>query len=161
MAKFQSHPHKKITIHSDLKRQASTVARQAVLRPRDPRTVCMTKDELGLLQASFRLNRWPERAEKERLAQLIGKSYEKVHHWFSNQRQKMANVEKAIEPPTTQHTGAAGPTKVKRETLPRAPTPDPFMREDSSDASDIPIEHAHIFLEFVASVRAAYRTPSP
>jgi len=76
----------------------------------------------------------------------------------------MANVEKAVGPSRTQHARATGPTKVKheeRETSPRAPTPDDFMREDSSDASDIPIEHARIFLDFVASVRAAYRTPSP
>ena len=71
MVKLQ--PHKKIVIQSDLKRHASTVAKQAVLPSRDPRTVCMTEGELGYLLASFRANRWPERAEKERLAQLIGK----------------------------------------------------------------------------------------
>ncbi len=72
MVKLQS--HKKIVIQSDLRRQhASTIAKQAVLPTRDPRTVCMTEGELGYLLASFRVNRWPERAEKERLAQLIGK----------------------------------------------------------------------------------------
>jgi hypothetical protein len=73
MVKLQT--HKKIVIQSDLRRQhASTLAKQAVLPPsRDPRTVCMTEGELSYLLASFRANRWPERAEKERLAQLIGK----------------------------------------------------------------------------------------
>ncbi len=73
MVKVQ--PHKKIVVQSDLRRQhASTVAKQAVLPTnRDPRTVCMTEGELSYLLASFRANRWPERAEKERLAQLIGK----------------------------------------------------------------------------------------
>jgi hypothetical protein len=71
MVKLQ--PHKKIVVQSDLRRQASTVAKQAVLPSRDPRTVCMTEGELGYLLSSFRVNRWPERAEKERLAQLIGK----------------------------------------------------------------------------------------
>jgi hypothetical protein len=72
MVKLQS--HKKIVVQSDLRRQhASTVAKQVVLPTRDPRTVCMTEGELGYLLASFRVNRWPERAEKERLAQLIGK----------------------------------------------------------------------------------------
>ena len=71
MVKLQ--PHKKIVVQSDLKRHASTVAKQAVLPSRDPRTVCMTEGELGHLLASFRVNRWPDRAEKERLAQLIGK----------------------------------------------------------------------------------------
>jgi hypothetical protein len=73
MVKLQ--PHKKVVVQSDLRRQhhASTVAKQAVLPNRDPRTVCMTEGELSHLLASFRANRWPERAEKERLAQLIGK----------------------------------------------------------------------------------------
>jgi hypothetical protein len=71
MVKLQS--HKKIIIESDLRRQASTDAKQAVLPTRDPRTVCMTKEELSYLHASFRVNRWPGRAEKERLARLIGK----------------------------------------------------------------------------------------
>lgn len=74
MVKVQ--PHKKIVVQSDLRRQhASTLAKQAVavLPTRDPRTVCMTEGELSYLLASFRANRWPERAEKERLARLIGK----------------------------------------------------------------------------------------
>jgi len=95
MVKLQ--PHKKIVAQSDSRRQASTLAKQSVLPSRDPRTVCMTENDLDILRASFRANRWPERAEKERLAQLISKSYEKVHHWFSNQRQKLANVEKAMK----------------------------------------------------------------
>ena len=71
----KAQPHKKIVVQSDLRRQhASPVAKQAVLpSSRDPRTVCMTEGELSYLLASFRANRWPERAEKERLAQLIGK----------------------------------------------------------------------------------------
>ncbi|KAH9998014.1 hypothetical protein BJV77DRAFT_982774 [Russula vinacea] len=156
MAKLQ--PHKKIVVQSDLRRHAST-------------------GELGHLLASFRVNRWPERAEKERLAQLIGKSYEKIHHWFSNQRQKMANVEKAIKktrtpqtPPrpshvTVTHIGGTGPAKVpheKHETLLRGQAPDAFVREDSSDMSDISVEDgARILLDFIASVRAAHGTPSP
>jgi hypothetical protein len=72
MVKFQS--HKKLVIESVSRRQASPGAKQVVLSScRDPRTVCMTEDELAYLQASFRVNRWPERAEKERLARLIGK----------------------------------------------------------------------------------------
>ncbi len=72
MVKVQT--HKKIVVQSDLRRQqASAVTKQAVLPTRDPRTVCMTEVELNYLLASFRANRWPERAEKERLAQLIGK----------------------------------------------------------------------------------------
>jgi hypothetical protein len=71
MVKLQS--HKKIVIESDSRRQASTGAKQAILSSRDPRTVCMTEAELAYLRASFRVNRWPERAEKERLARIIGK----------------------------------------------------------------------------------------
>jgi hypothetical protein len=71
MVKLQS--HKKIAIESDSRRQASIDAKQAVLSSRDPRTVCMKEAELAYLQASFRVNRWPERAEKERLARIIGK----------------------------------------------------------------------------------------
>ena len=71
MVKLQ--PHKKIVAQSDSRRQASNLAKQSVLPSRDPRTVCMTENDLGILQASFRANRWPERAEKERLAQLINK----------------------------------------------------------------------------------------
>jgi len=182
MVKVQ--PHKKIAVQSESRRlHASTAAKQAVLPNRDPRTVCMTEDELSYLLASFRANRWPERAEKERLAELIGKSYEKVHHWFSNQRQKMANVEKAIKktrsPPQTpprsssdvavavSHIGGprTEPVKVKheeRETLLGAQTPDTFTREASSDMSDISVEDgARILLDFIASVRAAQGTPSP
>jgi hypothetical protein len=141
----------------------------------------MTEGELSYLLASFRANRWPERAEKERLAQLIGKSYEKVHHWFSNQRQKMANVEKAIKktrsphtPPRSSsssvaasHVGGPGiePVNVKheeRETLLGAQPPDAFMREASSDMSDTSVEDgARLLLDFIASVRAAQGTPSP
>ncbi|KAI0300403.1 hypothetical protein BC826DRAFT_993112 [Russula brevipes] len=79
MVKLQ--PHKKIVIQSDLRRQATNVAKQAVLPSRDPRTVCMTEAELGYLLASFRVNRWPERAEKERLAQLIGKYVCFLSYW--------------------------------------------------------------------------------
>ena len=71
MVKLQS--HKKIVIESDSRRQSSPDAKQAVLSSRDPRTVCMTEAELAFLRASFRVNRWPERAEKERLARIIGK----------------------------------------------------------------------------------------
>ena len=71
MVKLQ--PHKKIVAQSDSRRQASTLAKQSVLPSRDPRTVCMTENDLDILRASFRANRWPERAEKERLAQLISK----------------------------------------------------------------------------------------
>ena len=72
MVKLQC--HKKLVIESDSRRQASTDAKQVILSScRDPRTVCMSDDELAYLRASFRVNRWPERAEKERLARLIGK----------------------------------------------------------------------------------------
>ena len=71
MVKLQ--PHKKIVAQSDSRRQASTLAKQSILPSRDPRTVCMTENDLGILHSSFRANRWPERAEKERLAQLINK----------------------------------------------------------------------------------------
>ncbi|KAF8501103.1 hypothetical protein F5888DRAFT_1679099 [Russula emetica] len=180
MVKVQ--PHKKTVVQSDLRRQhhASTVAKQAMLPNRDPRTVCMTEGELSYLLASFRANRWPERAEKERLAQLIGKSYEKVHHWFSNQRQKLANVEKAMKKTRTpqtsprssshvavSHIGGPGtePVHVKheeRESLLGAQAPDAFTREASSDMSDISVEDgARLLLDFIASVRAAQSTPSP
>jgi len=178
MVKLQ--PHKKIVTHSDSRRHAPTVAKQSVLPSRDPRTVCMTEGDLGILQASFGANRWPERAEKERLAQLIGKSYEKVHHWFSNQRQKMANVEKAMKtdrtPQTsqrpsnltggvTQMMGGKGRSRVKdenRETSSRTQSPVAFMRENSSDISDVSVEDgAHILLDFIASAWAAHETPSP
>jgi len=159
----------------------------------------MTEGDLGVLQASFRANRWPERAEKERLAQLIGKyvspfslfflssldtwlifferSYEKVHHWFSNQRQKMANVEKAMKTPRNPQalrsssnlgathmggTGRAAAKDGKREALPRTQSKTAFVREDSSDRSDISVEDgARILLEFIASAWAAHETPSP
>ncbi|KAI0247137.1 hypothetical protein BJV78DRAFT_1157405 [Lactifluus subvellereus] len=174
MVKLQS--HKKIVIESDLKRQTPTDAKQAVLPlpSRDPRTVCMTKEELGYLVASFRVNRWPGRAEKERLARLIGKPYEKVHHWFSNQRQKVANVEKVLRssgspetPPRRTNPSTArisiASAKIKSEKHETPPSAqDTFIRGDMSDMSDISIEEgARILLEFVASVRAAYRTPSP
>jgi len=177
MVKVQ--PHKKIVTQSDSRRQASTVAKQSVLPSRDPRTVCMTEGDLGVLQASFRANRWPERAEKERLAQLIGKSYEKVHHWFSNQRQKMANVEKAMKTPRNPQTplrssssnlgathmggtGRAVAKDGKREALTRTQSQTTFVREDSSDRSDISVEDgARILLEFIASAWAAHETPSP
>ena len=71
MVKLQS--HKKIVIESDSRRQSSPDAKQAILSSRDPRTVCMTETDLAYLRASFRANRWPERAEKERLARIIGK----------------------------------------------------------------------------------------
>jgi hypothetical protein len=113
---------------------------------------------------------------------ILGKrSYEKVHHWFSNQRQKMANVEKAMKKPRTPHTpprsssssvavshiGEPGtePVEVKheeRETSLDAQTPDAFTREASSDMSDISVEDgARLLLDFIASVRAAQGTPSP
>jgi hypothetical protein len=101
------------------------------------------------------------------------RTYEKVHHWFSNQRQKMANVEKAIKktrtpqtPPrpsnvTVTHIGGT-PAKDPHETLLMAQAPDAFVREDSSDLSDISVEDgARILLDFIASVRAAHNTPSP
>ena len=193
MVKVQ--PHKKLVAQSDSRRQASTVAKQSVLPSRDPRTVCMTEGDLGVLQASFRANRWPERAEKEWLAQLIGKyvspfsllfgyvahflerSYEKVHHWFSNQRQKMANVEKAMKTPRNPQalrsssnlgvthmggTGRAAAKDGKREALTRTQSQSVFVREDSSDRSDISVEDgARILLEFIASAWAAHETPSP
>ena len=71
MGKLQS--HKKIVIESDSRRQTSIDTKQTILSSRDPRTVCMNEAELAYLQASFRVNRWPERAEKERLARIIGK----------------------------------------------------------------------------------------
>jgi hypothetical protein len=191
MVKLQS--HKKVITESDSRRPASTDAKRAVLPPRDPRTVCMTKEELGYLLASFQVNRWPGRAEKERLARLIGKyvlhalssddsnvtfiplrPYEKVHHWFSNQRQKVANVEKVLRSsgspePSPQSTNSSiaritiAPTNIKsekRETSPSAQNT--FIRKDMSGTSDISIEEgARILLEFVASVRAAQGTPSP
>jgi hypothetical protein len=80
MVKLQ--PHKKIVVQSDSRRQASTLAKQSVLPSRDPRTVCMTENDLGILQASFRANRWPERAEKERLAQLINKYVSPLFFFF-------------------------------------------------------------------------------
>jgi hypothetical protein len=113
---------------------------------------------------------------------FCGRSYEKVHHWFSNQRQKMANVEKAIKktrtprtPPrssspnaaVSHHIGGPGtePVKVKheeRETLLGAGAPDAFTREASSDMSDISVEDgARLLLDFIASVRASQGTPSP
>jgi hypothetical protein len=155
----------------------------------------MTEGELSYLLASFRANRWPERAEKERLAQLIGKcvspfpltlgihlisgerSYEKVHHWFSNQRQKLANVEKAMKKTRSPHTPPRSssdvavshpgtePVKVEheeRETLLGAQASDAFTREASSDMSDISVEDgARLLLDFIASVRASQGTPSP
>ena len=195
MVKVQ--PHKKVVTQSDSRRQASTVAKQSVLPSRDPRTVCMTEGDLDVLKTSFRANRWPERAEKERIAQLIGKyvsplssfnfffignlanfcgrSYEKVHHWFSNQRQKLANVEKAMKTPRNPQTplrsssnlgvthmggtGRAAAKDGKREALPSQAA---FVREDSSDRSDISVEDgARILLEFIASAWAAHGTPSP
>ena len=101
------------------------------------------------------------------------RSYEKVHHWFSNQRQKMANVERAIKKPrtpqtpprpshTVTHIGGTGPADETRKTLLRAQASDSFVREDSSDMSDISVEDgARILLNFIASVRAAHGTPSP
>ena len=192
MVKLQS--HKKIVIESDSRRQASSIAKQAVLSScRDPRTVCMTEDELAYLQASFRVNRWPERAEKERLARLIGKyvfrqlfvfslsidhsqrSYEKVHHWFSNQRQKTANVEKALHSPASSetplqprslsivHMMGTAPNKFKSDEYGVRPrTQDAFMCKGIPERSDISVEDgARLLLDFVASVRAAHRTPSP
>jgi len=171
MVKLQS--HKKLVIESDSRR---TYAKQAVLSScRDPRTVCMSEDDLAYLQASFRVNRWPERAEKERLARLIGKSYEKVHHWFSNQRQKLANVEKALRHPSTSetplqprnlsivHMMGTAPAKFKPEEYGVCPrTQDAFMCKGIPERSDISVEDgARLLLDFVASVRAAHRTPSP
>ncbi|KAH9065526.1 hypothetical protein EDB87DRAFT_1679985 [Lactarius vividus] len=170
MVKFQS--HKKIVIESDSRRSTPTDVKHAVLSSRDPRTVCMTEDELAYLRASFRVNRWPERAEKERLARLIGKSYEKVHHWFSNQRQKMANVEKALKhsaasetplQPRIVHMTGTGSTKVNPEEYGVRPrTQDGFMCKGIPERSDVSVEDgARLLLDFVASVRAAHRTPSP
>lgn len=89
----------------------------------------------------------------------------------------MANVEKAMKNPrnpqtpprssnvTVTHIGGTGPTKVqheKREAILRAQAPDAFVREDSSDMSDISVEDgARILLDFIASVRAARGSPSP
>jgi hypothetical protein len=87
----------------------------------------------------------------------------------------MANVEKAIKKTTTPHTpprpsntvthiGGTGPAPAdeKRKTLLRAQSSDTFVREDSSDMSDISVEDgARILLDFIASVRAAHETPSP
>jgi hypothetical protein len=191
----KAQPHKKSVIESDLRRQASTDAKQAVLPSRDPRTVCMTREELGHLLASFRVNRWPGRAEKERLAQLIGKyvlhafsldysnitlvpsrPYEKVHHWFSNQRQKVANVEKVLRSsespeasprqtnPSIARINIAPATvqSEKRETPPSAQNT--FIRGGMSGRSDISIEEgALILLDFVESAWALTNrsTPSP
>lgn len=173
MVKLQS--HKKIVIESDSRRQASADAKQAVLSSRDPRTVCMTGDELAHLRTSFRVNRWPERPEKERLARLIGKSYEKVHHWFSNQRQKTANVEKALKHPAAPesprqprnisivHMQGTASAKINTEEYGARPrTQDAFMCKGISERSDISVEDgARLLLDFVASVRAAHSTPSP
>ncbi|KAN0139764.1 hypothetical protein V8E53_002426 [Lactarius tabidus] len=173
MVKLQS--HKKIAIESDSRRQASIDAKQAVLSSRDPRTVCMKEAELAYLQASFRVNRWPERAEKERLARIIGKSYEKVHHWFSNQRQKMALVEKALQHSPASETalqprdfsiahmtGTASAQNNPEEYGVHPRTQDAFVCEGSPEMSDVSVEDgARLLLEFVASVRAAHRTPSP
>ena len=87
----------------------------------------------------------------------------------------MANVEKAIKktraphtPPrpssTVTHIGGTGPAPADetRKTLLRAQSSDTFVREDSSDMSDISVEDgARILLDFIASVRAAHGTPSP
>lgn len=85
----------------------------------------------------------------------------------------MANVEKAIKKTRTPHTpprpsntvthiGGTGPADDKRKTLLRAQASDNFVREDSSDMSDISVEDgARILLDFIASVRAAHGTPSP
>jgi hypothetical protein len=114
-------------------------------------------------------------------AKLRERSYEKVHHWFSNQRQKLANVEKAMKTPksgtqtalrssnlagTVTHMGETRRVKVvkdeERETLPGTQFQAAFIREDSSDASDISVEDgARILLDFIASAWAAHETPSP
>ncbi|KAH9971936.1 hypothetical protein BGW80DRAFT_1317287 [Lactifluus volemus] len=153
MAEVQS--RKKTVVESDQD--------QAVLLSRDPRTVCMTKKELDYLLASFQVNRWPRRDEKERLARLIGKTYEKVHHWFSNQRQKTAHVERARpsseslspEAPSTRTNPSIKrasilPSTIKSETSP-SPPPNTLIREDMSDTSDTSIEDAHLLLYFAAS----------
>ncbi|KAF8272243.1 hypothetical protein EI94DRAFT_1697595 [Lactarius quietus] len=161
MVKLQS--HKKIVIESDSRRQTSADAKQAVLSSRDPRTVCMTEDELAYLRASFRVNRWPERAEKERLARTIGKSYEKVHHWFSNQRQKMALVEKALQhPPTSETPPQPRNFSIVHMTEATSAKNSPEECRGIPERPDVSVENgARLLLEFVANVRAAHRTPSP
>ncbi|KAH9179115.1 hypothetical protein EDB89DRAFT_1925361 [Lactarius sanguifluus] len=170
MAKLQS--HKKTVIESDSRRPASTDGKHAVLSSRDPRTICMTEGDLAYLRASFRVNRWPERAEKERLARLIGKSYEKVHHWFSNQRQKIVNIEKALNHPAASETPLQPRSlSIVHMTGTGSTTPEEYgVRPRAQDAlckgiperPDVSVEDgARLLLEFVASVRSAHRTPSP
>jgi len=66
---------------------------------------------------------------------------------------------------TVTHMGEARRAKVKDEkceTLPRTQFQTAFIREDSSDASDISVEDgARILLDFIASAWAAHETPSP
>ncbi len=183
MVKLQS--HKKTIIESVSRRQASTDAKQAVLSSRDPRTVCMTEHELAYLRASFRVNRWPERAEKERLARLIGKYVGTFLYFFRlrltsskvlYQRQKLANVEKVLKHPATpetpmryrnlnivQMTGTTS-TKIKQEEHVGPRAQDTFMCKQTPEIADISVEDgARLLLGFVESVRAAHtsRTPSP
>ncbi len=92
----------------------------------------------------------------------------------------MANVEKAMKtdrtPQTplrpsnltggvTQTMGGKGRLRVKdenRSTSSRTQSSAAFMRENSSDVSDVSVEDgAHLLLDFIASVRAARETPSP
>jgi hypothetical protein len=95
----------------------------------------------------------------------------------------MANVEKAIKktktpqtpPPrsssnvtVSHHIGGSGTESVnvkheERESLLGAQLPDAFMREASSDMSDVSVEDgARLLLDFIASVRAAQgSSPSP
>lgn len=59
-------------------------------------------------------------------------------------------------------TGRAAAKDGKREALPRTQSQAVFVREDSSDRSDISVEDgARILLEFIASAWAAHGTPSP
>jgi hypothetical protein len=89
----------------------------------------------------------------------------------------MANVEKAMKTDrtpqrpynltggVTQTMGGKGRSRVKdenRETSSRTQSPAAFMRENSSDISDVSVEDgAHILLDFIASAWAAHETPSP
>ncbi|KAI0259815.1 hypothetical protein BC834DRAFT_846540 [Gloeopeniophorella convolvens] len=136
--------------------------------PRNPRTICMTKEDLYHLRISFDVNPWPDRDEKLRLADRIGKSYQKVNHWFSNQRQKMAAVEKAKDHDSSSSESSqplrSGPTVLpKRHQLesetPSSPSPSmPRSEADSESSEDISVEHgARLLLDFAKRAQAEHR----
>ncbi|KAI0061670.1 hypothetical protein BV25DRAFT_1916684 [Artomyces pyxidatus] len=59
----------------------------------DPRVDCMTPEQVAVLAAFFQKNPLPDKAAKQQLAARIGRTYEKVQNWFSNQRQKVKRLE--------------------------------------------------------------------